>query len=57
MIDKGTMLKLKCADLIAMDRAGTWRDDGFHRYMREHYMRAEYLFFQNFNIARYNWWL
>lgn len=51
-MDKGTMLKLKCADLIAMDRAGTWRDDGFHRYMR-----AEYLFFQNFNIARYNWWL
>ena len=56
-MDKGTMLKLKCADLIAMDRAGTWRDDGFHRYMRSHYMRAEYLCLQNFNIARYNWWL
>lgn len=56
-MDKGTMLKLKCADLIDMDRAGTSREDGFHRYMRTHYMRAEYLFLQNFNIACYNWWL
>ena len=56
-MDKGTMLKLKCADLIAMDRAGTPRDDGYHRYMREHYMRAEYLFFRNLNIAHFNWWL
>jgi hypothetical protein len=57
MMDKGTMLKLKCADLIAMDRAGTPRDDGYHKYMREHYMRAEYLFFQNLNIAHFNWWM
>lgn len=33
-------LKLKCADLIAQDRKGTERDDGRHKFMREHYEKC-----------------
>lgn len=57
IMDKGTMLKLKCADLIAMDRAGTPRDDGYHKFMRKHYEQAQSLFFRNLVIAHYNWWM
>jgi len=56
-MDKRTMLKLKCADLIAMDRAGTSRDDGYHKFMRKHYEQAQSLFFRNLNIAQFNWWM
>jgi len=33
-------LKLKCADLIAQDRKSTERDDGRHKFMREHYEKC-----------------
>jgi len=56
-MDKRTMLKLKCADLIAMDRAGTPRDDGYHKFMRKHYEQAQVIFFVNLVVYQRGWWL